>query len=206
MKYILFALLFHSLGAHAVLNLLRRDVKETAPVSQQSGQKSFESVSEQSIKANASLIKYALACSCVDKSDLYSWDCGEYCSGVTKDTQVFKVIRRSNGVDAYVAVNERSQKILIVFRSTNQLKDWWNTNLRASKVRLNSFFDNHKDIDDSILVHKGFMEAYMSVRDEVLYSFQRLRQRYPTFNYLFTGYSMGAGMSFSLLYVLFKNI
>jgi hypothetical protein len=146
--------------------------------------------------------KYALVPTCMSKCNLTAWDCGAYCSSYTKGTVLHSTFLHQNGIEGFVAHNPRTRKIVVSFRATNELKDWTNTNLRFSRVRLDSFFkpvpaeslvSDKQSIGADVLVHRGFVEAYFSVRLHVMNALSSLVETYPDYDILSTGYSLGAG-------------
>ena len=55
-------------------------------------------------------------------------------------------------------------------------------------------------------MHKGFKDAYLEIRDQVLPAFFNLVQNYPNAKTLVSGHSLGAGMATLAFADIFEKI
>ena len=114
------------------------------------------------------------------------------------ELKVLKEIYNENDFPIFGSITESSKAIWICFRGTQtslditqdlkiQQQNYFNNNISSHQIELKIFGDNVKP-----LIHKGFMEIYMSLREEIL---DTLRKRHSNKPIIVSGHSLGAAIS-----------
>jgi len=131
------------------------------------------------------LLNYAYAAYC-PQNQLQNWTC-QWCKDGFYPV-AFPYDRRTNTF-GYVGVNMTDRTIVVSFRGTqsNSLRNW-----------VIDLFYLHGTVTyknlTGVEVHKGFYDAYLRLRDQVLYSVQDLAKTYPQYGLVVTGHSLGAAL------------
>lgn len=135
----------------------------------------------------ATKVSYATYCG---RSSLQKWNC-QWCQDSSiRDIKVKRVftdyLTNTQGLVGH-SVNLRT--IFVAFRGTEgaNLRNWY-TNLRYSKTE-------PWDIYPSVQVHKGFSKAYKPVRTNMKDALETLMSKYPTYQVVFTGHSLGGALA-----------
>ena len=98
-----------------------------------------------------------------------------------------EVFYNSSGSNlAYTAYNPEENLIYMVFRRTVDWKNW----IEDSELFLRDY-----ENCDGCLVHMGFYEAYLNVKEDVLLSFKQLKSKFPDAKTAVIGHSLGAAIS-----------
>jgi predicted lipase len=131
----------------------------------------------------------ATASSCKDVIDNQSFNCGERCSGALSGTILDAAIHNLDSEAAgYVSVLPSQNSIIVAFRSTKAIQ-----NVLADINVLHSKPDFDIGAYYGAEVHSGFEENYMSIRDVIQQSVQKLaaQDQYKSYDIVFVGHSLG---------------
>jgi hypothetical protein len=109
------------------------------------------------------------------------------------------VINANDNTLAYLAYNFKSDVIYVVFRGTEptSISNWLN-NLKVLKV-------NYAYCQEC-QVHKGFYEAFLNVKEDMLKNLNELRKLYPTAKVRVTGHSLGGALALFATLEIEKNV
>ncbi|KAI9596420.1 Alpha/Beta hydrolase protein [Syncephalis fuscata] len=92
------------------------------------------------------------------------------------------------GAYAYVAVNERYQRIIIAFRGTVNFEGLVQ-DIRIFQTPV-GWLDNK-----NVKVHIGFLSCYNALRNDVAQEVQKFIQAYPQYTLTFLGHSLGGAVA-----------
>ena len=126
---------------------------------------------------------YQVAALC-SSDRLLSWNVSTV-SDLYPQIQEIQVFEKDSNL-AYTAYNPTENLIWMVFRRT--------INVENMIEDVDIFLIDYEECD-GCLVHSGFYGAYLNVRDGVMGSFRRLREKYPSAKTAVIGHSLGAAMS-----------
>nr|KAJ3405408.1 hypothetical protein HK105_003746 [Polyrhizophydium stewartii] len=141
--------------------------------------------------------QYTAAAYCPSVTSGLGWFCGGSCSGRTKDFTVEKAFTYLLGPQTagYIGYNTRTKQIITAFRGSVTINNWledfmlWFQDADNGQL-LPSFYG-----DDKIKLHKGFQESYRQARSLVRSTLASLMQRFPDYELIFTGHSLGAALA-----------
>lgn len=125
--------------------------------------------------------KYSFAAYCPDSSimDRSCWYCDP-------NTRILGTKKHTH-CETYVGVSEADERIVVVFRGTDNMRNWLqDANILPKKAQ----FGGH-----SVLVHQGFLDSYRALRDYVLKQVKHLRELHPDFTVYLTGHSLGGAQA-----------
>ena len=98
----------------------------------------------------------------------------------------------------YIAVNHEFQEIVIAFRGTTNL-----LNVAEDLTSIESAFEaagvKYEEenispaVSNNIYVHKGFYDAWKSLKDDINDKLDSLIKLYPGYSVVVTGHSLGGG-------------
>jgi hypothetical protein len=114
------------------------------------------------------------------------WNC-KWCqhNETVKDFETVKVYE-SDGERVFIGFNKEYEQIVISFRGSSDIPNWIE-NLQAEQVS----YPYCKGCD----VHKGFYQTWLAMKDVVLQETWALHLKYPTYDIVNTGHSLGAAVS-----------
>ncbi|KAJ1984771.1 hypothetical protein H4R34_000459 [Dimargaris verticillata] len=115
-------------------------------------------------------------------SDLTSWDCS-HCDEVQNSTLVQFFSKNDNVTVGYIAVNNDIESVTLAFRGTTEAKQWVQ-DFKFSKV-------DFPDDTDGSQVHKGFLETYQEVADDVYEQATEQLDQHPNHTLTIVGHSLG---------------
>lgn len=122
------------------------------------------------------------------------------CSACTSNrnivgTRVFTVATSSiQDVQGFVAVNPSQSLVVIAFRGTANNVNWAN-NIAGVFVEMTPPAGLFPAASNGILVHSGFLNDYLSLRDQIQQQVTAAVAANPSFKVLFTGHSLGGAMA-----------
>ncbi|KAJ1973327.1 hypothetical protein H4R35_004178 [Dimargaris xerosporica] len=119
-------------------------------------------------------------------SDLTSWDCS-HCDEV-EDSELVQFFSKNNNVTVgYIAINDGIESVTLAFRGTTEARQWVE-DFKFSKV------DFPNDTDGS-QVHKGFLETYQDVADDVYKRTTEQLDQHPNHTLTIVGHSLGGALA-----------
>lgn len=110
---------------------------------------------------------------------------------------------QSYDTHGYIGFDSGSQSIVIAFRGTHDLEQWW-TDFDVIPVHL-----NYPGASSNVEVHEGFYHSYRAVQSKVRSVVNQTLYQYPNSQVIVTGHSLGAALATlcSLdLALTFKNL
>lgn len=100
-----------------------------------------------------------------------------------------------NSTQGYIGYQTNINAIVVSFRGTEDVKNWI-TDLTAYRVPWPMCDNtNEDDGDGGCSVHKGFYQAEQNVIGDVLSQVGSLLNKYPSYDVLVTGHSLGAALA-----------
>lgn len=115
--------------------------------------------------------------------------------------EIINYYNLKNGTQVGITVSHKKQRISIIFRGTNQIKDWL-YDLMICKTRL----------ENDIYVHSGFYKCLLEYNlfFNLLENIKNLIKEYPEYELILTGHSLGAALAtlcgYLLTYYINTNI
>jgi hypothetical protein len=133
-------------------------------------------------------VQASAASCCYDIIDLQSFDCGELCSlpGVKLD---FAINSNETEAAGYVAILPSLKSIIVAFRAAVTITNFINGPIvlpsTPDVINIGAFI--------GAKVHAGFEKNYMSIRDAMQQSVQKLaaQEQYNSYDIVFVGHSLG---------------
>ncbi|KAJ1949980.1 hypothetical protein EC988_004558 [Linderina pennispora] len=137
----------------------------------------------------ATLEKYANYAGAAYVVNSKAWDCPISCqTAATAGTVVYHQWADVVGANVgYVAYKESTKEIIISFRGSQTLFDWI-TNADFGQDAWPSSVSGSK-------VHSGFLDAHKAQASTIQAKIAELVAKYPTFNIVFTGHSLGGALA-----------
>ncbi|ORX65122.1 alpha/beta-hydrolase [Linderina pennispora] len=142
-----------------------------------------------STTSSANLVKYANYAAAAYNVNSSLWTCAIACqTTATAGTVIYyrweNVVKASIG---YVAYNDNNKEIVVGYRGSHSFFDLM-TNLNFAKSRWPSNVSGSE-------VHTGFIKAYQATASAVNNATLTLANRYPAYNIVFTGHSLGSSLA-----------
>lgn len=140
-----------------------------------------------SIAEAALLLSKASYC---DHESILNWTC-ETCLNypLLDDFRLFRVYQNdTKSTLSLSGIFPRHRVVVVVFRGTSNIENWVN-NMKF----LFSPFPNTHCSDCS--VHQGFLDAFLSLYEEIRGDVSYLLEQYPHYRVLVTGHSLGAALA-----------
>ena len=117
--------------------------------------------------------RFAQASYCQEK--LLNWTCDPCKHEFTEQAQFVKEFHNETTEGrAYMAVDYLHQSVIIGFRGTVSSQNWF-YDLKTDFVDVSEALNWPDTVKESGRVHKGFLETYLSIRDQILPIVQRVR-------------------------------
>lgn len=105
---------------------------------------------------------------------------------LTNRACVLRYVDRTNGLQAVVSVRHPDRKVYVVFRGSNEVKDWFHNLMRL-----------RKDIGSGRKIHTGYYQQLMrsGAYEELANSLLDASKRNPTYDLIITGHSAGGALA-----------
>lgn len=130
---------------------------------------------------------FAMASYC-DPNEVSAWNCS-WCQEGSKSFKT-SIVSYDRGTDTtvFAGVDLDAEQIVVSIRGTREssIKDWI---VDFSILMVQREFGNN-----TVSVHDGFLKAWEKHEKAVMDAVAQLSNTYPTFSFLYTGHSLGAGM------------
>jgi len=129
------------------------------------------------------LYSYAAYCS---EESIQLWTCSWCQQNSTVSGFNTTMVYVQDGELGYIGFNSQYQQIVVTFRGSTDTLNW-----------LNDFDATQTDYPycSGCLVHKGFYDTWLHVKQDVLSEVWRLHQLYPSYVVVTTGHSLGAALA-----------
>lgn len=139
---------------------------------------------------------YAYSAYC-PSSELSDWSC-KWCqhNSTVTDFKTTAMIT-ADGEFVYVGYNAEYSQIIVSFRGSTDLLNWIN-NLDATQTKY--------PYCDGCEVHSGFYSTWKSVKDQTLAAMYDLHKKYPKYEIVTTGHSLGGALSTLASVDVYMNI
>ncbi|KAG5471469.1 hypothetical protein LSCM1_01558 [Leishmania martiniquensis] len=123
-------------------------------------------------------------------SNVKSWNCGEACTISSSNFEVFDIYDDYwAGTFGYSGIDHEAKHIVAVFRGTSNSANWlhnfdfWSTQYPNTNCQ------------SYCRVHRGFYNAYSSLRTKLIQDLLELHKQHPSYTFLLTGHSLGGAMA-----------
>ncbi|KAJ3324468.1 hypothetical protein HDV06_006879 [Boothiomyces sp. JEL0866] len=142
----------------------------------------------------ALMMQYATAAYCPSTTNTKTWNCGVRCGGSTANT----VITASHenyltGAAGYVGYNDDHQSIIVAVRGTANIQSAvQDIQLWQTPADMGGF--TNSKAPSSALIHQGFKNTYLDLQPTIQSALSALVARYPSYNILFSGHSLGGAV------------
>ncbi|EGD73651.1 hypothetical protein PTSG_05361 [Salpingoeca rosetta] len=100
-----------------------------------------------------------------------------------------KYVEAASDTHAYLGVDHINEQIVVVFQGTKDTTQEWE-DMDAAKVT-----PEFKSQPPDVLVHQGFLLGYESIRKELMNAITKKTKKYPTYEVLVTGHSLGGALA-----------
>eukprot|EP01029_Cantina_marsupialis_P025924 TRINITY_DN68847_c0_g1_i2.p1 TRINITY_DN68847_c0_g1~~TRINITY_DN68847_c0_g1_i2.p1 ORF type:complete len:309 (+),score=81.11 TRINITY_DN68847_c0_g1_i2:109-1035(+) len=123
--------------------------------------------------------------------EIKNWDCGRPCDEMRQSIvsdDIRYVGNEKLDTQSYVSVNTERQTVTLTIRGTWNKYNWLALNLDFLKTK---GFAGCKKCS----VHKGFLKAWNSLRDEAIFNIKDLMHKYGLKQLDITGHSLGAAVA-----------
>ena len=139
-------------------------------------------------------MQYSTAVYCPTTVTSKSWNCGPRCEGDLIGTVIEESIQDSDTqAAAFVATHHGRKTIVAVFRGTQSVQSFiQDIQILTTPPEFELPFIAKPS---NIRVHYGFHSSYMNIRLETQGPLQALAKRYPDYEIVFTGHSLGGAMA-----------
>jgi hypothetical protein len=132
-------------------------------------------------------LRFAKVASCNSLDDIKSWTC-PVCSAASPDFETFWAYESGKDIQGFVGADKSRNIIVIAFRGSKTLTNWI-ANLKFARV--DSPFKECLNCH----VHKGFLDDYNSVADDLFKAVNEIRAKTGIKRVLVTGHSLGAALA-----------
>ncbi|KAL2916229.1 hypothetical protein HK105_204320 [Polyrhizophydium stewartii] len=134
-----------------------------------------------------SRIDYARSAYCID--GLEAWNCTTCHAAATSGTTAVATLGSPQAMFGFAAAHPASRTVVVGLRGTRNLDNWIKDLMVA---RPDAPFDGSPD---GSRVHLGFLRAWESIRNDTLTAVDALLARFPGFDVLVTGHSLGGAVA-----------
>ncbi len=146
-------------------------------------------ISAQNYNPDLSLqtVYYAGAAYC-DYYTIQDWQCGPGCDNLKgMQTPVSMFSDYIEGTQGYAGYNSLSNEIVVSFRGSENLVDWYEN--------FDYFMKPYPGGPQGAMVHTGFYDSYMTMSSQVIPAVTALTKAHPDALLIVTGHSLGAAQS-----------
>ncbi|EGF77492.1 hypothetical protein BATDEDRAFT_91713 [Batrachochytrium dendrobatidis JAM81] len=150
---------------------------------------------------------YSAAAYCDSVIVRQQWSCDTYCASASSNTQVVEVFGDGESGVGFLGVQSSAKIIVAAFRGSNDAGDWsinlnfilkpaaWLSTAWGSSSSVRFMNGSNFQAPNNAKVHAGFQNSYMVAREEVLTVIQQTVAKYPDYQIIFTGHSLGAAVA-----------
>lgn len=121
-----------------------------------------------------------------------------FCGAASGFEYVYTIYDKDTDTEGYIGIHNENKQIWVVYRGTESTTNW----LDDAHVLLVSA--GYKGCSDCKL-HKGFKECADNTQEFLLASIKTLVAKYPTYNIITTGHSLGGSVSNIAAVTLYLN-
>jgi hypothetical protein len=112
--------------------------------------------------------------------------------GFAKGFELTHVLyNKTSDLNGFAGVLPEAKTIYLVFRGTHSIYNW----MEDINVRMVPYLVKDQCDNGNMLVHTGFYESAIGIREQAIMATQELIKRYPNYGVLTTGHSYGAAVS-----------
>ncbi|KAL7750946.1 hypothetical protein RI367_003526 [Sorochytrium milnesiophthora] len=140
---------------------------------------------------------YSSIAYCRNLQSLASWTCAPLCSDprVTGTRYVNVFVNDPTETKGYAAVNDAKQAIIISFRGSQNIQNWFNNLDFIRRSYPAAVPAVYQSTASQISIHSGFWNTYNPVRQALSQTLSQLVGQYPSYTVIFTGHSLGAAVA-----------
>ncbi|KAJ3276200.1 hypothetical protein HDV01_005648 [Terramyces sp. JEL0728] len=142
----------------------------------------------------ALMMQYATAAYCPSTTNTKTWKCGVRCGGSTSNTVITASHENyATGAAGYVGYNNDQQAIIVAVRGTSNVQSAvQDIELWQTAVNMGGFANSNAP--STATIHQGFKNTYMDLQPTIQSAVAALVHKYPSYNILFSGHSLGGAV------------
>jgi rubredoxin len=129
-------------------------------------------------------LHFAKVASCDSLDEIRAWNC-PVCKSASSNFKTYWAQESASDIQGFVGHDISRNAIVVAFRGSKTLANWI-ANLKFARV--DSPFKECRDCQ----VHKGFLDDYNSIADELFNAVNEIRSKTGITRVLITGHSLGA--------------
>jgi hypothetical protein len=132
-------------------------------------------------------LRFAKVATCNSLDEIKLWTC-PVCSAASLDFETYWAYESGQDIQGFVGADKSRNIIVIAFRGSKTLANWI-ANLKFARVDspFKECFNCH--------VHKGFLDDYNSIADDLFKAVNEIRAKTGIKRVLVTGHSLGAALA-----------
>ncbi len=132
-------------------------------------------------------LHFAKVASCNSLDEIHSWTC-PVCRAASSSFETYWAHESDADIQGFVGHDKSRQQIVVAFRGSKTLANWI-ANLKFARV------DSPFKECENCLVHKGFLDDYNSIAEELFTAVNEIRAKTGIARVLVTGHSLGAALA-----------
>lgn len=123
------------------------------------------------------------------------------------DLLYLKVVYNKS-INSYVEIgyDEIMKSIIVSFRGTKYSNEKGFPDFKNILADLNIGEVDYKELCEKCKVHKGFLNCFQAIKDEVFSHIKELKEKYPSSSIIFSGHSYGGSLAVLASITYYKNI